>query len=241
MEESIKTRYEKVLEQVISTSNKRYWQKGKTKVIVVTKRQRMEDCLEVISAGATDIGENYIEEANQKYSLSLSHDVNFHLIGHLQSRKTKYLDPLFSYMHTIDSVDISEKVNKLFTEKGKCLKVLVEVNFTGEISKSGFKICNENERKDFLSIIKGISCLPAISLCGLMTMGYYPETPETNREIFVKCRTLLKEIQNMNVLPDFNELSMGTSGDFVTAIEEGATFVRIGELIMGQRLEKAIK
>ena len=173
--------------------------------------------------------------------LSLVHDVNFHLIGHLQSRKTKYLDPLFSYMHTIDSVDISEKVNGLFTEKGKCLKVLVEVNFTGEPSKSGFTISSQIEKQNFISIFEGINCLPAISLCGLMTMGYYPESPERNREIFGQCRTLLEEIQNKYALPDFNELSMGTSGDFVTAIEEGATFVRIGELIMGQRMEKAIK
>lgn len=239
MVETIKTRYAEVWDKVNSCSNKRNWQTGKTSIIVVTKRQPIESCLQVIEAGATNIGENYPEEAVEKFSLGTTYNVNFHMIGHLQSRKVKLLDPLFSFIHTIDREIIAEKLSNLYVEKKKCIKVLLEVNFTAEISKSGFNIKNEFEKRNFFNHVKAIRNLPGISICGLMTMGFFPSTPETNRGVFKKCKLLLEEMQNELSLSEFNELSMGTSGDYLTAIEEGATYVRIGELIMGPRIEKS--
>ena len=237
MVETIRSRYAEVCDKVNTLSNNRDWQKGIIRIIVVTKRQPIEACQEVIDAGATNIGENYVEEANEKYNTGISYKVNFHMIGHLQSRKSKLLDPLFSFMHTIDRFEIAKKVSKLYEEKEKCLKVLLEVNFTEELSKSGFRMNNDYEKKVFLNNFDTIRNLPGISICGLMTMGHFPSTPERNREIFRKCRILLEEINNKYSLNEFKELSMGTSGDYPTAIQEGATFVRIGELIMGRRME----
>jgi PLP dependent protein len=240
MTETIRSRYGEVFDKVNTFSNIRAWQKGKTRIIVVTKRQPIEACLEVIDAGATNIGENYLEEANEKYNCGIVGNLNLHMIGHLQSRKAKLLDPLFSFMHTIDRTDIASKVSRLYEEKNKSLKVLLEINFTDEISKSGFEITNDDQKEKFHQSFTEILNLPGISICGLMTMGYFPSTPERNREVFRKCRILFEEINNRYSLRTFNELSMGTSGDYLTAIQEGATFVRIGELIMGKRMEMKI-
>lgn len=233
---TISSRFIEIYERVTDLSNHRLYQKGKVKLVVVTKKQPIEKCLEVISAGATDLGENYPEEAITKYSAETLNNTELHLIGHLQSRKIQFLEKAFSYWHTIDYLGAAKKVSDRFSEKGRILPALIEVNLSNELSKNGIVIRDDSQEKQFIESIQSYLDLPGIKLCGLMTMGYYPITPDTNKNLFQKCRILQQKIQEHYKLNDFCELSMGTSSDYGTAIMEGATFVRIGELIMGKRL-----
>jgi PLP dependent protein len=235
MNDSITSRYRKVFEEVNTLASQRDWQKGKIKLIVVTKRHNIDACIEVISAGATNFGENYVEEAIAKFGDLITGTLDIHLIGHLQSRKIKYLYPLFSTIQTLDSVQLSEKINQLYKEKEAIIKTLVEINLTNEATKSGFMLNNSLETDNFLRSFEKMIMMPNLQIIGLMTMGFYPENVETNRMIFRRARELLMKLKENYNLHEFDELSMGTSGDYQTAIQEGATMVRIGEKIMGSR------
>jgi PLP dependent protein len=235
MTDSITSRYKRIYEEVNTLASKRDWQTGNLKLIVVTKRQNIVDCLEVIAAGATNLGENYAEEAREKYKGIDTSTLNFHLIGHLQSRKIKLLYPLFSTIQTLDSIEITEKINKHYNEKKAIIKALIEINFTNETSKSGFALRNSLETNIFINGFEKIIQMSNIKIIGLMTMGYFPQNVETNRAIFKRARELQIKLKENYHLPEFDEISMGTSGDYQTAIQEGATMVRIGEKIMGSR------
>lgn len=235
MTESITLRYKKVLEEVNTLASQRDRNQGEVKLIVVTKRHSIDACREVIGAGASSLGENYAEEAIKKYKNLDTEKVNIHLIGHLQSRKIKLLFPLISTIQTLDSLELCEKINQHYGEKNSIIKALVEINFTNETTKSGFRFDDSLEKDNFVSNFEKLIKMPHLKIIGLMTMGYYPENEETNREIFRKAKLLQTELKENYNLSDFNELSMGTSGDYKTAIKEGATMVRIGEKIMGSR------
>lgn len=238
MKDSIASRYDAVYQQVNDLASSRIRNGDQIKLVVVTKKQPIEKCREVIDAGALYLGENYPEEATEKYRSEEYKKVQLHLIGHLQSRKAKLVHPIFSYWHTIDRFEIAEKVNFIYEKNGIKLNSLIEVNLTHETLKSGFCMADEEDEKLLFSDIAKMLNLPGLNLCGLMTMGYYPDTPETNRSIFRNCKLLLENIQERFRLEQFTELSMGTSGDYATAIEEGSTIVRIGEKIMGPRSSK---
>ncbi len=235
---TITSRYVEISEKVNNLAYNRPWQREKVTLVVVTKKQPIENCLEVISAGATDLGENYPEEVIKKYPPEIFKNTRLHLIGHLQSRKIQFLGKAFSYWQTIDDLGTAKKVSDIYFDKGKKLPSLIEVNLSYEESKNGMVIGNNDQEMQFIESIKRLLKLPGIQLCGLMTMGFYPETPETNRKIYQTCRVLQQKIQEHYKLDSFCELSMGTSNDYGTAIMEGATFVRVGELIMGKRLPK---
>jgi pyridoxal phosphate enzyme (YggS family) len=235
MSESITSRYKRIVEEVNTLAMQRDRQRGNIRIIVVSKRQNIEGCLEVIAAGATNLGENYAEETVEKFSHINIGKLNIHLIGHLQSRKIRLLYPIFSTIQTLDSLEISEKVNHFYDEKKSNIKALIELNLTNELNKSGFMVKNKNEMEIFFQSFKKIIQMPNMQVIGLMTMGYFPENGETNRFIFRRTREILEELKEKFRLERFDELSMGTSGDYQTAIQEGATMVRIGEKIMGSR------
>jgi PLP dependent protein len=235
MSDSITSRYKKIEDEVNTFALKRDRQSGTVQLIVVTKRQNISDCLEVIAAGATNLGENYAEEAVKKFSNINIGKLNIHLIGHLQSRKIKLLFPLFSTIQTLDSIELSDKINRLFDEKKAIIKGLIELNLTNEVNKSGFKVSNANEMEIFIKSFEKILQMPNLQVIGLMTMGYFPKDSETNRLIFRRAREIHEKLKNTHNLERFTELSMGTSVDYQTAIQEGSTMVRIGEKIMGLR------
>ncbi len=235
MSESIASRYQRIFDEVHTLASRRAWKRDNLKLIVVTKKQKIDACLEVIAAGATDFGENYAEEAAEKFININNGKLNFHLIGHLQSRKIRLLFPLFSTLQTLDSLEISEKVNRYYAEKKAKINALIEINLTEEMNKSGFTINNVFEIEQFYYHFEKMIKLPNIQINGLMTMGYYPENEETNRLIFRRTKEIQEKLKEKYNLEGFEELSMGTSGDYQTAIQEGSTMVRIGEKIMGPR------
>jgi pyridoxal phosphate enzyme (YggS family) len=233
--ESISSRYRKTAETVRKLSKVQFGNEEKVKLIVVTKSQHLEACLEVIAAGATDVGENYPEESVEKFDGVDLGSIDLHMIGHIQSRKIKLLQPLFQYIHSIDSMELATKVNNYYTQQERKVNVLIEVDFTSEFTKSGFRVNDPNACLNFVTTFEDFLRLESLNIIGLMTMGHYPENEETNRNIFKTCKTLLNSISDRYKLDELCELSMGTSGDYKSAIAEGATMVRIGELIMGPR------
>jgi pyridoxal phosphate enzyme (YggS family) len=236
--ETISTRYKQTDELVQKLSSAKYGDAQRVKLVVVTKGQPHDACLEVVSAGAQYLGENYPEETVAKYSLNDIGKKQIHMIGHLQSRKIKFLHPLFSCIHSIDSLELAQKVSNYYVQKGKKIDVLIEIDLSGDSTKNGFIVNNQSEKNHFESYFLEMQQLNGIRIIGLMTMGHNPETPEVNREIFKNCHSIFNTLQKKYRLSDFSELSMGTSGDFAVAISEGSTMVRIGQRIMGNRLYK---
>jgi pyridoxal phosphate enzyme (YggS family) len=183
-----------------------------------------------IAAGVTDLGENYIQEAREKVNALAASPVNWHFIGHLQSNKAKYAVRLFDLIHSVDSLKLARELNKYAQKIDKAQSILVQVNVAKEESKSGVYV------EGTIELLKNISQLENIAVKGLMTMPPYFNAPEKVRPFFVALRRLRDQIEAEDI-PNISmdELSMGMTGDFEAAIEEGATMVRIGTAIFGER------
>ncbi len=185
---------------------------------------------EAIDAGVTDLGENYIQEAREKINALASANVNWHYIGHLQSNKAKYAVRLFDLIHSVDSLKLAKELNKYAAKTGKIQAVLIQVNVARELSKSGVYL------EDTIKLLEGISQLENLSVKGLMTMPPYFNAPDKVRPFFAALRELRDRIRDLDIANiAMDELSMGMTGDFEVAIEEGATLVRIGTAIFGER------
>jgi len=207
-----------------------------TKLVVVTKKQPIAKIIQVINAGATILGENYPEEGYEKFQqIAERHLVQWHMIGHIQSRKTKYILQFCSCVHTIDRLKIGVKLHQESKIAGMKLPVMLEVNFSGEESKFGFKVHQPEGKKQLYHTVDHLLQCDSIELQGLMTMPPFTSKAEESRSIFQQCRALSEDIQKQFNLPSFSQLSMGTSQDYEIAIQEGATYLRIGEAIMGKR------
>lgn len=185
---------------------------------------------EAIAAGVTDLAENYIQEAREKVNTLATFNVNWHYIGHLQSNKAKYAVRLFDLIHSVDSLKLAKELNKYAQKNDKIQSILVQVNVAKEESKSG--VYAENT----IELLKNIGQLDNVSVKGLMTMPPYFNAPERVRPFFAALRKLRDQIKAEGI-PNIamEELSMGMTGDFEAAIEEGATMVRIGTAIFGER------
>ena len=157
------------------------------------------------------------------------------MIGHVQSRKIKFIIQHFSFVHTIDRISLAQKLNQNCETENKFLPVLIELNLSGEETKQGYQFSNKVNVDLLINEIEDMKSLRHLELCGLMTMPPLVSEKGDNRAIFEKCKYLLEEINDKCDLPGFTQLSMGTSQDYEIAIEEGATFIRIGEAIMGAR------
>jgi len=201
------------------------------KVVAVTKTVALPEIIDVVKAGARFLGENRVQEAQQKILNSEFRIPNFkiewHLIGHLQKNKAKYAVRLFDLIHTIDSVELAEEVNKQAEKAGKVQRVLAQVKLSEETAKHGAP------EKGLTELLDRISKMNHLELEGLMTMPPYFEDAEKARPYFRR----LRELKNNAVASglNLNELSMGMSHDFEVAIGEGATMVRIGTAIFGER------
>lgn len=205
------------------------------RLVVVTKGQPAQKINQVIEAGAQLLGENYPEETKTKIP-EITGKVDWHMIGHLQSRKIKYVTDYFSMIHSIDRLEIAEKLNEHLALVGKSMDALFEVNLSGEESKSGFPAWNEGSWDKLTDDLIQMSGLSHLNFIGLMTMPPFSKNPEDSRSVFKNCRHLLELLQQRSGNPAFAELSMGTSLDYHVAIQEGATFIRIGTAIMGERV-----
>lgn len=194
------------------------------RLIGVTKKVGTEKIKTALSCGLRDFGENYIQEAREKIG-EITGDVSWHMIGHIQSNKMKYIPKLFDCVHSVDRWDIVEGLEQY----GKPIDVLFEVNVAGEDSKHGTGMDGVRgmlERTKTLTYAKPV---------GLMTMAPFVDNPEEIRWVFARLREALKKMNDEFGLT-MRELSMGMSSDFEVAIEEGATMVRIGTAIFGERL-----
>ena len=199
------------------------------KLVAVTKTATIEQIKEAISAGVKIIGENKVQEAKEKYQI-LSADIEWHLVGHLQTNKAKYAVEIFDCTHSVDSIKLAQEINKRSFQFGKIMDVLVEVNVSGEETKYGIK---PEEVEPF---IKKISEFPRIRVRGLMTIVPIVEDKEEVRPYFRKLRELSEKIKSKNIENvKMDYLSMGMTEDFEIAIEEGANMVRIGRGIFGFR------
>jgi PLP dependent protein len=198
-------------------------------LVAVAKTMDATKVVEAIDAGVKIIGENYIQEAEDKYNI-IGSRVKWHFIGHLQSNKIKKAVAIFDMIETVDSIEIASAINKRCIEDDKVMPVLIEVNSGAEEQKSGVL------PEDAAAVIKGISGFPGIKIMGLMTMGPLAGEPEESRPYFVKTREVFELIKSLD-LPgvEMKYLSMGMTSSYKVAIEEGANIVRIGSGIFGHR------
>ena len=196
------------------------------KLVAVSKTVEADRIKVAIETGVSILGENYVQEAQKKIE-EIGRPVAWHFIGHLQTNKAKYAIRLFEMIHSLDSLPLAEELNRRAEQGGQVAKVMIEVNISGEATKFG-----TDEEKVF-SIARGILNLNHLSLEGLMTMPPYFDSPEMSRPYYIKLREL-KEKMIREGIP-LKELSMGMSNDFEIAIEEGATYVRVGTAIFGER------
>jgi pyridoxal phosphate enzyme (YggS family) len=200
------------------------------RLVAASKTIPVDMVREAINAGVTILGESYIQEAREKTTELSACPVSWHFIGHLQTNKAKYAVRLFDLIHTVDSLKLARELNKQAKKINKIQSIMIQINISMESSKSGVY------EQDSLSLIRDISCLQNLSIEGLMTMPPFFNSPEKARPYFSALRRLRDQIKKeaiQNVLT--KELSMGMTGDFEVAIEEGATLVRIGTAIFGKR------
>jgi PLP dependent protein len=200
------------------------------KLIAVSKRFPVAAMLEAHGAGQTVFGENYLQEAAEKRAL-LPADVELHLIGHLQSNKAKAAAALFTMIHTIDRFKIAAALSRYLEEEQRHLDVLVQVNVGRDPNKAGVL------PEDAEALLGRLTALPNLHVMGLMTMPPYDDDPEQSRPCFRELRRLAETFDRLGLFAAdaAPELSMGMSHDYHVAIEEGATMIRIGTAIFGER------
>jgi pyridoxal phosphate enzyme (YggS family) len=199
------------------------------KLIVVTKTIDVARIREAVAAGAVILGENRVQEAKEKIG-QLGSLAGWHLIGHLQANKAKYAVRLFELIHSVDSIELAQEIDRQAAKIGKVQNILIEVNISGEASKAGIA------PEDAVSLIRKVVMLKNISIKGLMTIPPYSDNAEDARPYFKKLYELSAQIAKENIPgASWEELSMGMSGDFEVAVEEGATMVRVGTAIFGAR------
>ena len=198
-------------------------------LIAVSKTRPLSDLKEAYAAGIRDFGENKVQELMDKYE-RMPKDTRFHMIGHLQRNKVKYLVGKVFLIHSVDSIRLAEEISKEACKQHTMVNILVEVNVAGEESKFGTTV------EEAIELVTQIARLEGICVKGLMTIAPYVEDSEENRQHFVNLRQLAVDIRSKNIdNVSMDILSMGMTGDYVVAVEEGSTYVRVGTGIFGNR------
>ena len=221
--------YEKVVENVKNACARSGRDFQDVTIIAVSKTKPLSDVEELLAHGVTEFGENKVQEMVDKYE-HVSKPVNWHLIGHLQTNKVKYIVDKACLIHSVDSVHLAKEIEKEAAKKDVIAKVLIEVNIAQEESKFGIR------EDEVYSLIDAVKDMPHVHVMGLMTIAPFVENPEENRIYFRKMHQLLLDIKSKcidNV--DMNVLSMGMTNDYEIAVEEGATMIRVGTAICGAR------
>lgn len=225
----LKENYSIVRENILKACEKAGRDPESVKLIAVSKTKPTEDIEEIYSLGQRDFGENKVQELSQKIEI-LPDDIKWHLIGHLQHNKVKYIIGKTELIHSVDSERLAITISKEAVKHNVTADVLIEVNVAGEESKFGVTT------DETIELIEKISKLPGIHICGLMTIAPFVADPEENRPVFRKLRELSVDIADKKIdNVTMSVLSMGMTNDYIVAIEEGATLVRVGTAIFGER------
>ena len=237
---AIRESYQSTLDQIAAAARKSNRNPDEVRLVVVTKSQPLDVVQAAIEAGVRILGENYAEEAVTKIqSLAAQSAVEWHMIGHVQSRKARLVVDHFALLHSLDSLKLAQRLNRFAAERNHILPVLLEFNVGGEESKSGWDASDEGQWSALMPEIAGLLDLNHLRLQGLMTMPPLETDPQDSRRFFQRLRRLRDylAVQFPNV--NWHELSMGTSADYSVAVEEGATLVRVGTAIVGARKSKS--
>ena len=230
---SIAENLERVREQIAGAAARVGRVAEEIQLVAITKTHPAEKVREAIEAGQTLFGESRVQEARAKIP-ELPSNLRWHFVGHLQKNKIRHALPLFEMIHSVDSLDLAQDINRIAEEQGMHPRVLLEVNVAGEGSKFGFE--SETLRAEMESLL----ALPRLSILGLMTIPPLAKEAEASRKYFVQMRELRDRLQT-EFHVDFAQLSMGMTEDFAVAVEEGASLVRVGTAIFGERKKKEVR
>lgn len=221
--------YDKVADNILKACETSGRNPEEVTLIAVSKTKPVSMLQEIYDHGCRDFGENKVQELVEKYEV-LPKDIRWHLIGHLQRNKVKYVVDKAALIHSVDSLKLAEEISKEALKKNVEVDILIEVNVAEEESKFGVRT------EDTVELVSQIAKLPGIHIKGLMTIAPYVENPEENRQYFAQLKQLSVDISAKNIdNVTMNVLSMGMTGDYETAVSEGATLVRVGTGIFGER------
>ena len=223
---SVRENLLKVMERIEKAALRAGRDPGEIQLVAVSKTVEPARIQEAIEAGASVLGENYVQEAQKKIE-TMGRPAAWHFIGHLQSNKAKVAVQLFDMIHSVDSVHLAEELNRRAAQADRRLRVLIEVNLSKEATKFG------TDEEKLFTLARRAKDLDHLSLEGIMTMPPYFDSPEESRPYFVELRKWKERMEREGI--PVKELSMGMSNDFEVAIEEGATFVRVGTALFGAR------
>lgn len=227
---SIAENLERVQEQIAEAAAKSGRSTDNVDLVAISKTHDAEKVREAIEAGQTLFGESRIQEARAKIP-DLPSNLRWHFVGHLQKNKIRHALPLFELIHSIDSLALAQDIDRIAQEEGLHPRVLLEANVAGEGSKFGFK--PETLRAEMESLLR----LPRLSILGLMTIPPIADETEASRKHFVALRELRDQLESKFQV-DLAQLSMGMTQDYAVAVEEGATLIRVGTAIFGERSRK---
>ena len=200
------------------------------RLVVVTKTFDAETVRDAIGAGAADIGENYVQEARAKIEAVGRGAARWHFIGGLQKNKAKYVVRLFDLVHSVDGLELAAEIDRRAAADGRVMDILIQVDISREAQKSGVM------EEDLADVVRAVAPLPHVAVTGLMGMPPFGREPEASRPYFRRMKQLFDELASLGIpRVDMRELSMGMSNDYEVAVEEGATMVRVGTAIFGQR------
>ena len=229
METMLCENLKKVEANVMEACQKAGRKRSEVTLIAVSKTKPLEMLSTIYDQGVRDFGENKVQEMCEKME-QLPTDIRWHMIGHLQTNKVKYIVGRTALIHSVDSFHLAQEIEKQACKKNVVADILVEVNIAEEESKFGI------HKEETVDLIRQIATLPHIHIRGLMTIAPYVDDPEDNRMYFRGIHQLSVDIANQNIdNVDMDILSMGMTGDYMVAIEEGATMVRVGTGIFGER------
>ena len=234
--QTIRERIGRVMERIYDAGKRSGRNPEEIRLVLVTKTHPVETIQAAIVAGARYLGENYAEEAVGKIqAVREPHDLEWHMIGHVQSRKADLVCQHFHYLHSLDSLKLAIRLNRFLQEQGRILPALLECNTSGESTKYGWEIVREDQWGNLLAELREVVDLSNLKVQGLMTMAPFLESPEQARPFFNRLRRFQAFLKKNIPQISWTELSMGMSSDFEVAVEEGATWVRIGQAILGPR------
>ena len=230
MNDTLEVRYKTLHERMEQAALRADRNPASVRMVAVSKTQPSDLVRKAAAVGAVVFGENYIQEAREKFNALVDLSLQWHFIGHLQTNKAKYAVRMFDLIHTVDSVKLASELNKQALKSGKVQDILVQVNISGEPTKTG------TTEQAVHGLIERVLDMPALRVRGLMTMPPFFDAPERVRPYFSALRAVRERLQAaFGNRVSLQELSMGMTGDFEVAIEEGATLVRIGTALFGAR------
>lgn len=226
--------YDRVLEDIKTACSKAGRDDKEVTLIAVSKTKPVSDIEELYRHGVRVFGENKVQELCDKYE-ALPKDIKWHMIGHLQRNKVKYIVDKVELIHSVDSVRLAKQIEEEAAKKNVKVNILIEVNVAQEESKFGLS------EAEVLDMVTEIAQFPHISVEGLMTIAPFTDNPEDNRKYFNKLKQLAVDIKAKNIdNVCMDKLSMGMTGDYIVAVTEGATYVRVGTGIFGERTQSVV-